>query len=418
MTGGTVTRAYRYNYDANNRLTDIKSPGGTTLFGFGYDVRGNTTSKTTGVTTQARVFDSANRMNQVTGIQIYRYDGLGRRVQTTDADTKTTFWMYSQAGQVLYSSEARRSQNISYVYLGNTQVATRSVAWGTGATTVRYQHTDALGSPVLETSAPHPSTGVISVLKHNVFSPWGETWGSTVVDGAGYTGHVMDAGTGLTYMQQRYYDPQVGRFLSVDPMASDMNNGWNFNRYDYAADNPYRFTDPDGRKISAAEKWEQRRIEKMINKRSTTQFKYTKANQLAKDTSKKDNKNGSSYYAAKIESAIASEKTITVDISATYTDDKGKERKTDADSGGGYTLKLPNGDQLITVSGNALVGLKDVSGGPLRDSKEDITAHEFLAHAIPHILGPDTGNGVENENKARAQWPGGGQREADPDHVE
>lgn len=48
-------------------------------------------------------------------------------------------------------------------------------------------------------------------------------------------------------MQQRYYDPTIGRFLSVDPMASDMNNAWNFNRYNYAANNPYRFTDPDGR---------------------------------------------------------------------------------------------------------------------------------------------------------------------------
>lgn len=38
-------------------------------------------------------------------------------------------------------------------------------------------------------------------------------------------------------------------FLSVDPMASDMNNGWNFNRYNYAANNPYRFTDPDGRTV-------------------------------------------------------------------------------------------------------------------------------------------------------------------------
>jgi RHS repeat-associated protein len=46
---------------------------------------------------------------------------------------------------------------------------------------------------------------------------------------------------------QRYYDPLIGRFLSVDPMASDMNNGWNFNRYNYAANNPYKFTDPDGR---------------------------------------------------------------------------------------------------------------------------------------------------------------------------
>ena len=50
-------------------------------------------------------------------------------------------------------------------------------------------------------------------------------------------------------MQQRYYDPAIGRFLSVDPIASDMQNGWNFNRYNYAANNPYRFIDPDGRSI-------------------------------------------------------------------------------------------------------------------------------------------------------------------------
>jgi uncharacterized protein RhaS with RHS repeats len=48
-------------------------------------------------------------------------------------------------------------------------------------------------------------------------------------------------------MQQRYYDPQAGRFLSVDPIASDAGSGGNFNRYWYANDNPYRFKDPDGR---------------------------------------------------------------------------------------------------------------------------------------------------------------------------
>jgi uncharacterized protein RhaS with RHS repeats len=48
-------------------------------------------------------------------------------------------------------------------------------------------------------------------------------------------------------MQQRYYDPQVGRFLSVDPVPSGSSSGDNFGRYWYANDNPIRFTDPDGR---------------------------------------------------------------------------------------------------------------------------------------------------------------------------
>jgi uncharacterized protein RhaS with RHS repeats len=48
-------------------------------------------------------------------------------------------------------------------------------------------------------------------------------------------------------MQQRYYDPQIGRFLSVDPVTANSGTGANFNRYWYANNNPYKFTDPDGR---------------------------------------------------------------------------------------------------------------------------------------------------------------------------
>ncbi|PRH81414.1 hypothetical protein C6N40_12900 [Arenimonas caeni] len=76
---------------------------------------------------------------------------------------------------------------------------------------------------------------------------WGEPADGTWSNGPGYTGHQMDAASKLVYMQQRYYDPAIGRFLSADPMASDMQNGWNFNRYNYAANNPYKNVDPDGR---------------------------------------------------------------------------------------------------------------------------------------------------------------------------
>ena len=77
--------------------------------------------------------------------------------------------------------------------------------------------------------------------------PYGEQVLGMPEQGPGYTGHVNDADTGLIYMQQRYYDPTIGRFLSVDPDMVDSNTGNNFNRYWYVNGNPYRFTDPDGR---------------------------------------------------------------------------------------------------------------------------------------------------------------------------
>ena len=50
-------------------------------------------------------------------------------------------------------------------------------------------------------------------------------------------------------MQQRYYDSVIGRFLSVDPVTALTVPGVNFNRYWYGNNNPYKFTDPDGRLV-------------------------------------------------------------------------------------------------------------------------------------------------------------------------
>lgn len=108
--------------------------------------------------------------------------------------------------------------------------------------TVTYIHTDALGSPVAETDEAG------NVIKRYVYEPYGAVVGGGVSDGPGYTGHVSDASTGLSYMQQRYYDPAIGRFLSVDPVTAYSNPVGAFNRHWYANNNPYRFTDPDGRR--------------------------------------------------------------------------------------------------------------------------------------------------------------------------
>lgn len=45
----------------------------------------------------------------------------------------------------------------------------------------------------------------------------------------------------------RYYDPVAGRFLSTDPVLTDINTAASFNKYTYALNNPYKYIDPDGR---------------------------------------------------------------------------------------------------------------------------------------------------------------------------
>jgi RHS repeat-associated protein len=116
------------------------------------------------------------------------------------------------------------------------------VAVAQAQTVVEYIHTDALGTPVAVTN----SAG--AVIERSVYEPYGQLINRALTDGPGFTGHVQDAATGLTYMQQRYYDPQVGVFLSVDSVTAYDSPNLQFHRYRYANSNPFGFIDPDGRK--------------------------------------------------------------------------------------------------------------------------------------------------------------------------
>ncbi len=48
-------------------------------------------------------------------------------------------------------------------------------------------------------------------------------------------------------MQARYYDPLIGRFLSIDPVGFSTNAPGMFNRYAYTLNDPVNNVDPDGR---------------------------------------------------------------------------------------------------------------------------------------------------------------------------
>jgi RHS repeat-associated protein len=95
---------------------------------------------------------------------------------------------------------------------------------------VTYIYTDGLGSPVARMD------GAGTVISRTRYEPYGYV-ASGVQPTIGFTGHVNDVDTGLTYMQKRYYDPLAGRFLSIDPVVTDANSGGSFNRY--ANNSPY-----------------------------------------------------------------------------------------------------------------------------------------------------------------------------------
>lgn len=116
--------------------------------------------------------------------------------------------------------------------------------WGAAhAGTVTYVYTDPQGTPLAEADASGNITARFE------YTPYGVPVASmgAAPDGVGYTGHVNDPETGLVYMQARYYDAEVGRFLSVDPVGPESGGIFYFNRYAYVKNNPVLNIDPFGK---------------------------------------------------------------------------------------------------------------------------------------------------------------------------
>ncbi|MGH8027125.1 MAG: RHS repeat-associated core domain-containing protein, partial [Pseudoxanthomonas sp.] len=247
VTGGDQSRTYGYVYDAENRLGNLTNGiGGPTIQGFGYDEQGNLKNKSGAI----YQFDFGNRLRSAPQEVGYVYDGHGRRVSVASGFMNPRFRhsFYSQNGRLLYGENSGSSSRTETIYLGESVVAVRSLITNipNGQPTTTFYHTDALGTPIAYSGISG------SVTRTAEYEAYGQLINSLPFDGIGFAGHVQDPATGLTYMQQRYYDPGVGRFLSVDPVTADPATGINFNRYAYANSNPYKFFDPDGRAATVA----------------------------------------------------------------------------------------------------------------------------------------------------------------------
>ena len=62
-----------------------------------------------------------------------------------------------------------------------------------------------------------------------------------------YRGYYYDTETGLYYLNSRYYDPSIGRFINADDISyiqpTDING---LNLFAYGYNNPVMYTDPEG----------------------------------------------------------------------------------------------------------------------------------------------------------------------------
>lgn len=251
-----------YEYDERNRLIDVNTGSYT------YSDSGHLTGLTSGTTIAVNPWGAPTAVTLGTDESSYTYDLLGNRTQRDVEDNSVLLdstsydWnldgSLGAAGSVAYGygadgllrsrSDSTTSADNSFIWDTSIEVpllladdthdfiyaeGTAPIAQierATGA--VEYLHADAMGSVIAKTD----SLG--AVLATTSFDPYGQ---GAPIALFGFTGAVTDEDTGLVYLRNRWYDPEVGSFLSVDPLLEMTSQA-----FAYANGNPLSFTDPLG----------------------------------------------------------------------------------------------------------------------------------------------------------------------------
>ncbi len=216
-------------YDSANRLTSF---GGQAVL---HDENGNITSWGN----KSYLWDSRDRLVEVresgNTIATFKYDALGRRAEKT-AGGVTTRYLYDGL-DVVMETDASGTPTVFYIRTLNIDEPLARIEINTGD--IRYYHADALGSIIALTD----ETGTVKT-RYN-YSPFGdvEIMGEASENPFQYTGRENDGATGIYYYRARYYSPEMGRFISEDPIGLA---GGDVNLFAYVKNQPCNLVDPLG----------------------------------------------------------------------------------------------------------------------------------------------------------------------------
>jgi len=223
-----------YTYNDMNELLSISDSTS-----FTYDQLGNTATKSD-EDSWTYTYDIRNRLTQVEknqqAIALYDYDGNGRRVKKTEwsedlQDFKTLICVYSGL-DVIYEKDVDSDAEAIYIYSPRGRI-------GKAVNGLKdFYHIDFMGSTRLVTD----ENG--SVTSETQYKAFGET--ESDEKSHLYTGKEKDSSE-LYYFGSRYYDSDIGRFITRDTQFGRKAIPQSFNRYIYCLNNPLKYVDPDGK---------------------------------------------------------------------------------------------------------------------------------------------------------------------------
>ncbi|TQV74161.1 hypothetical protein FKG94_16255 [Exilibacterium tricleocarpae] len=247
--------SWRYGYDDLYRLKAATNLDDTGLSqSFDYDTVGN-------MVYNSKVGDyrygapGGDRPHAVlaAGPHTYEYDlngnmisGSGRQIDYDGSDRPIRI----NTGTFAYGPDGRRvkkvENGVTTLYIENLEIREGEVTKYLPEDAKRYHgenfwlHKDHLQSVQAVTN----SAG--EVVQRYAYAAYGERLRSSSdhIETHGFVGERLDE-TGLLFLNARYYDPLLSRFISADP-SDPLEAGVGLNRYSYAFNNPIYLKDPSG----------------------------------------------------------------------------------------------------------------------------------------------------------------------------